>query len=69
MDFMIKIEKTSDAATHAVMSCDKLKDGEEWTSQSFSLQPQVECKSAYVFWNDPLTQINGAKAIDKEKLK
>lgn len=28
MDFMIKIEKSSDNATHAVMSCEKLKDGE-----------------------------------------
>lgn len=71
MDFMIKIEKPSDTSTHAVMSCEKLKDGEQWKSQSFSLQPQVECKSVYVSWNDPdsPTQINGAKASDKEKLK
>ncbi len=71
MDFMIKIEKPSDTGTHAVMSCEKLKDGEQWKSQSFSLQCQVECKSAYVSWNDlgSLTQIKGAKASDKEKLK
>lgn len=71
MDFMIKIGKNSDTDTYAVMSCEKLKDGEQWKSQSFSLQPQVECKSAYVSWDDPgsLTQIKGAKANDKEKLK
>ncbi len=71
MDFMIKIEKASDTDTHAVMSCEKLKDGEQWKSQSFSLLPQDECKSAYVSWDDPgnLTQIKGAKVSDKEKLK
>jgi hypothetical protein len=71
MDFMIKIEKPSDIVTHAVMSCEKLKDGEQWKSQSFSLQPQGECKSAYVSWDDPnnSTQISGSKASDKEKLK
>lgn len=71
MDFMIKIEKPSDAAIHAVMSCEKLKDGEQWISQRFSLQPQVECESAYVSWNDPndSTQTSGSKANDKEKLK
>jgi len=71
MDFMIKIEKIDGVKVHAVMSCDKLKDGEQWKNQSFSLQPQVECKSAYVTWNNPssLTQIKGAKASDKEKLK
>ncbi len=71
MDFMIKIEKPSDAATQTVMSCEKLKDGEQWKSQSFSLQSQVECESAYVSWNDPndSTQTSGSKANDKEKLK
>lgn len=71
MDFMIKIGKPSDTATHVVMSCEKLKDGEQWKNQNFSLQPQVEFKSAYVSWNDPdsLTQIKGAKASDKEKLQ
>lgn len=70
MDFMIKIDK-SDAAAHAVMSCEKLKDGEHWTNQRFSLQSQVECNSAYVSWNDPGSpkQIKGAKVSDKEKLK
>ncbi len=71
MDFMIKVEKTDGVKAHAVMSCDKLKDGEQWTSQSFSLQSQIECKSAYVSWNDPndLIQTSGSKASDKEKLK
>ena len=71
MDFMIKIEKPSDTAPHAVMSCEKLKDGEQWKSQGFCLQPQVECKSAYVSWNDPndSTQTSGSKTSDKEKLK
>lgn len=71
MDFMIKIGQPSDTATHVVMSCEKLKDGEQWKSQSFSLQPQDEYKSAYVSWNDPSspTQTKGAKASDKEKLK
>ncbi len=71
MDFMIKIEKPSDTATYAVMSCEKLKDGEQWKSQSFSLQHQVECKSVYVSWSDPSdsTQAIGLKASDKEKLK
>lgn len=71
MDFMIKIEKPSDTGTHAVMSCEKLKDGEQWKSQSFSLQSQGERKSAYVSWNDPSSpiQIKGSKASDKEKLK
>lgn len=70
MDFMIKIEKTSDTASHAVMSCEKLKDGEQWIAQSFGLCPQVESKSAYVSWNDPgnSTQI-GSNATNKEKLK
>ncbi len=71
MDFMIKIEKPSDTAPYAVMSCEKLKDGEQWTSQSFSLQSQVECKSAYVSWNDPndSAQTSGSKASDKDQLK
>ncbi len=71
MDFMIKIEKLADSSTYAVMSCEKLKDGEQWKSQSFGLQSQVECNSAYVSWNDPtnFTQASGSKSIDKEKLK
>ncbi|MFI5343453.1 MAG: AAA family ATPase [Chlamydiales bacterium] len=71
MDFMIKIEKLVAPSTYAVMSCDKLKDGEQWTSQSFSLQPKIECKSVYVSWNDPTdsAQTSGSKASDKEKLK
>lgn len=71
MGFMIKIEKTDGIEAHAVMSCEKLKDGEQWKSQSFSLQPQGECKSAYVSWNDPTSsaQASGSKASDKEKLK
>ncbi len=68
-DFVIKIEKIPDNDTHAVMSCEKLKDGERWANQNFSLQPQLE--SVYVSWNDPSspTQIKRAKASDKEKLK
>lgn len=70
MDFMIKIEKPSDTATYAVMSCEKLKDGEQWKTQSFNLQPQLECKSVYVSWEESgnLTQI-GSNASNKEKLK
>ncbi len=71
MDFMIKIEKLPDPSICAVISCEKLKDGERWKNQSFSLQPQLECKSACVSWNDPTnsTQASGSKSIDKEKLK
>ncbi len=69
MDFMIKIDK-SDTATHAVMSCEKLKDGEQWKSQSFSLQSQVECKSAYVSWKeDGNLKPIGSNISNKEKLK
>lgn len=70
MDFMIKIEKISDVPPNAIMSCEKLKDGERWIDQSFSLCPQVECKSVYVSWNDlgKSTQI-GSNVSNKEKLK
>ncbi len=72
MDFMIKIEKPSETATHAVMSCEKLKDGEEWKSQSFSLQPQPECNSVYVSWEGPDNPMQircGSNASNKDKLK
>lgn len=71
MDFMIKIEKPSNVVTHAVMSCEKLKDGERWIDQSFNLCPQVECKSVYVSWEEPddNNQSSGSKAADKKALK
>jgi hypothetical protein len=72
MDFMIKIEKPSDTARCAVMSCEKLKDGERWKTQSFSLQSQFESKGVYVSWEDPDKETQtrgGAKASNKEELK
>ncbi len=71
MDFMIKIEKPSEGITKAVMTCSKLKDGEQWAEQSFNLCSQVECGSVYVLWDEPGNpkQIKGSKMSDKEKLK
>lgn len=72
MDFMIKIEKPSETTTtRSVMSCSKLKDGEQWADQSFNLCPQVECESVYVSWEEPgnNNQSSGSKAADKKALK
>lgn len=70
MDFMIKIEKPSDASTHAVMICEKSKDGERWKDKGFSLCPQVEYGSVYVSWDEPDNPIQSrSNASNKEKLK
>lgn len=71
MDFMIKIEKASDIATEGIMLCEKLKDGEKWANQCFSLCLQDECESAYVSWNESVDskETKGSKIDDKTRLK
>ncbi len=51
MDFMIEIAKLNDAK-NAIMSCSKLKDGEQWKPQSFHLCKREDCESVHVLWND-----------------
>lgn len=71
MDFMIEIKRFADTGTNAVMSCSKLKDGEQWREQYFDLRVQVESKSVYVAWSELCDQnkSSGLKADDKKTLK
>lgn len=73
MDFMIEIKKSSDTGTNAVMSCSKLKDGEQWKEQNFNLCLVSECNSVHVLWNNPNDPNDGksqlkSKADDKKNL-
>lgn len=52
MDFMIKIDKSDDSETSAIMSCSKLKDGEAWENQSFTLLPVEGSDSVCVSWGN-----------------
>lgn len=66
MDFMIEIKKGN---TEDEMICSKLKDGEQWETQRFSLIPQEGASSVRVLWN----QISGkqgtkTKADDKKTI-
>lgn len=69
MDFMIEIKKQLDVGTNAVMSCSKLKDGEQWKDQSFNLCAVEGCGSVHVLWNE-LTEIivSNSAATDKNNL-
>ena len=50
---MIEIGKPSDTSPVATMNCSKLKDGEQWERQNFSLVPVDGTKSVCVDWRDP----------------
>jgi hypothetical protein len=50
MDFMLKVECPSAVGRSHRISCDKLKDGEQWSEKLFDLQN--DGNSAYVEWND-----------------
>lgn len=52
-DFMIEIIKPIDSRNNATMHCEKLKDGEEWKDQAFSLGKVEGCESACVHWDEP----------------
>lgn len=63
MDFMIEIKKQSEIGTDGVMSCSKLKDGEQWKDQSFDLRSVEGFDSVHVSWNTP----NEGKPMSKTK--
>jgi hypothetical protein len=68
MDFMIEVRKVSETGTKAVMSCAKLKDGEQWREQTLDLTAMED--SVCVWWDEPGdgSQAAGQKATDKATL-
>lgn len=68
MDFMIEIEKLENRPD-AIMSCSKLKDDEEWKSQSFELIQIEDCDSVGVLWKNPEEiKTSNHSTNDKNKL-
>jgi|GEM_PF-3253723 len=69
MDFMIEIKKQSDTETRAIMSCSKLKDGEQWQDQGFDLCAVEGTGSVRVSWfsNDDINGQPRKTAADKDK--
>lgn len=72
MDFMIEIKRISpenSTSTKAVMSCAKLKDGEQWKEQTLDLTEMGD--SVRVWWDEPSdsNRPSGQKAEDKAALK
>jgi RecA-family ATPase len=67
MDFMIEIKRISDDGTKAVMSCAKLKDGEQWRNQTLDLTAIDGLDSVRVWWDEPSDgeRPQGKKAEDK----
>jgi hypothetical protein len=63
MDFMVEVRKISETGTKAVMSCAKLKDGEQWKEQTFDLTAMED--SVCVWWDEPGDSESG----DKRKTK
>lgn len=61
MDSMILIEKISDQGTKAKMVCTKLKDGEQWKTQTLDLVSHLD--SVRVWWDEPIDD----DAADKRK--
>lgn len=68
MDCMIQTQETAGKYS---MSCEKLKDGEAWKPQTFSLIAVDGCESVRVWWDEPSdgAQATGAKAADKDTLR
>jgi hypothetical protein len=64
MDFMIEIKKGN---TEVEMICSKLKDGEQWETQRFSLIPQEGASSVRVLWNGPISDKQGTKTKADDK--
>ncbi|CAN5490423.1 hypothetical protein BH10CHL1_BH10CHL1_01630 [soil metagenome] len=59
MDCMIEIHRISETGIKAVMTCAKLKDGEQWQEQTLDL---VECEeSVRVWWDEPSSSDNRSK--------
>lgn len=59
MDVMLEIKKPTETSPFAIMECSKLKDGEQWKGQRFSLNQVEETKSVCVKWGgsfDPSQQ-------------
>lgn len=69
MDFMLEIRRISDTGTKAVLTCAKLKDGEQWKDQTLDLVDAGD--SVRVWWDEPGgdTSAKGQKAEDKAALK
>lgn len=71
MDFMLAIKRSSDIETKAIMSCSKLKDGEQWQDQPFDLCAVEDCNSVCVAWGNPIDQKqpSRSKTMDKRTLR
>lgn len=52
MDVIIEIKKLNENGNISSMKCSKLKDGEHWQKQNFSLRPVDGTKSVSVEWRD-----------------
>jgi hypothetical protein len=68
MDCMIEIKRISEGGTKAVMSCEKLKDGEAWKPQTLDLVPVQDVDSVRVWWDEPsdTTQAKGKEDAYKK---
>lgn len=53
MDCMIEIKRIPETDTKAVMSCEKLKDGEAWKPQTLDLVAVADADSVRVWWDEP----------------
>ena len=70
MDVMIEIKRISEGGTKAVMSCEKLKDGEAWKPQTLDLVPVQDVDSVRVWWDEPseMTQAKGKEDAYKKAM-
>ena len=69
MDFMLSVDPTGEQPSgKGRLSCSKVKDGEAWDSQGFSLVAVNGCESARVWWDEPATSGQGSKR-DEYKAK
>jgi RecA-family ATPase len=68
MDCMIEIKRVSEGGTKAIMSCEKLKDGEAWKPQTLDLVPVQNVDSVRVWWDEPseTTQAKGKEDAYKK---
>lgn len=71
MDFMLEIKNPLDTQKKAILSCSKLKDGEQWQDQSFQLCSVEDCDNVCIAWGDDINQTtpSRSKAMDKLTLK
>lgn len=66
MDCMIEIKPISENGTNtkAIMSCEKLKDGEAWKPQTLDLVPVADVDSVRVWWDEP-SETTGTKGKEE----